>query len=144
MIGSTLTPRPLSFVSSFAQTENDANESPVSADMVDLGVMPMTIAEAADEVFLSVPTIMDDDCHMSDASSLYQTFDEVYEMDDRNVDQTVTGMEEVSNYLLCLNHSPMLSLLFPQSKPSRSSSSASDTAPIVPQIDHNVPYSDSN
>lgn len=91
MSGSTLTPRPLSFVSSFAQTENDASgASPVSADMVDLGVMPMTITEAADEVFLSVPTIMDDDCHMSDASSsLYHTFDEVYEMEDRTVEKKI-------------------------------------------------------
>lgn len=94
MSGSTLTPRPLSFVSSFAQTENDdaSGSSPVSADMVDLGVMPMTIAETADEVFLSVPTIMDDDCHMSDAS-LYQAFDEVYEMEDRSVSNR---MDEVS------------------------------------------------
>lgn len=96
MSGSTLVPRPLSFVSSFAQTENDASGGiPLSADMVDLGVMPMTIAEAADEVFLSVPNIMDEDCHMSDASSLYHAFDEVYEMDERNM---VNQMEEVCPY----------------------------------------------
>lgn len=79
-------PRPLSFVSSFAQTENDSSASPLSgADMVDLGVMPLAPTEMTEDVFVSIPTVADDDCALSDAPSLYHhAFDEVYETDEGN------------------------------------------------------------
>lgn len=75
-----------SYVSSFAQTD-----CATSSNMVDLDSLPTT-AELADDIFRTEPTAIDDDCPMSDASSIYQTFDEIYELEDGNV---VARMEEV-------------------------------------------------